>query len=510
MLAGLLLQRPINHDAGWYLYAAEAMLNGKRLYIDLIDVNPPMIFLLHMPPVIISDVCGYPVTTIFNCFFLGLLACSLLLCNYLLNQCLGTQAARPRRFIIVALIFILMPFEMPWNCFGQREHIMCILVLPYIFSTAAWLHGYRGKKPFLFLLGILAGIGFALKPHFLIVYLVVEMYTAFARDWKSVLKRPESLGILLFQTIHWLYIIIAMPEYKEAVFMIMPAYESFTDPVAKRYLAAYAVLFGCAVLAWASLFRCKHYKNIGSILFLTFSSFGILALIQQKGWHYHLYPVSATAAILITLGIVRYASLKRKNGLLRGIAASALVLLFFLLTFFKMLPFAKSTNEITHPLAADLSSLIPVVRQHADHKFIYVFSSSVPPGFPLTNYTQTQWASRFNCLWFLPAFYRDVPLDRRTQEPFPYTPVDTMSPTERFFMQKLLSDIINKAPKIIIVDKASTLQGFGKTTFKYIDYFSQDPRFVAFWKNYDFLCTIGTYDVYKKIALISGSHTTKE
>ena len=33
---------PANTDVGWYLTVAERVLDGQRLYIDVIETNPPM------------------------------------------------------------------------------------------------------------------------------------------------------------------------------------------------------------------------------------------------------------------------------------------------------------------------------------------------------------------------------------------------------------------------------------------------------------------------------------
>ena len=34
----------INHDTAWYLYATRAWLDGAQLYVDIVEVNPPLSF----------------------------------------------------------------------------------------------------------------------------------------------------------------------------------------------------------------------------------------------------------------------------------------------------------------------------------------------------------------------------------------------------------------------------------------------------------------------------------
>ena len=41
-------------DTGWLLYAAARMLDGATLYVDLVEVNPPLIVWLNAIPVALS------------------------------------------------------------------------------------------------------------------------------------------------------------------------------------------------------------------------------------------------------------------------------------------------------------------------------------------------------------------------------------------------------------------------------------------------------------------------
>src|SRR5215813_700280 len=55
---------PLTHDAAWYLVATRRYLDGARLYVDLIEVNPPLMFWLMTPPTWLGRALGLsdPVT----------------------------------------------------------------------------------------------------------------------------------------------------------------------------------------------------------------------------------------------------------------------------------------------------------------------------------------------------------------------------------------------------------------------------------------------------------------
>jgi hypothetical protein len=368
---------------------------------------------------------------------------------------------------------------------------MFVLVMPYVFASAARLMGCSLQIRFAATLGLLAGIGFAFKPYFLLAYFCIETYLLVVFRSYKFWKRPESIGIFLCQALYWGYILLAVPEYKEAVLMIQPIYSSLIDPMPLRYLAAYSALFGSAVISFLIL----RSDKLGQLLFIAFSAFFVIALVQNKGWHYHLYPASSSAAMLVAFAIFNLYQKFRKAKKLLTATRCAIILMFLFLIFLKAMPFIKPFAKITYPFREPLNQLIPIVKQHAYGKPIYVFSSSLTPAFPLVNYAQASWSSRFNCLWFLPSFYTDV---TSTAQAFPYHEFAKMDMLERSFLEKVISDVIKASPAIVIFDCAPWLQGFGKTNFQYLEYFSQEPRFASFWKDYVFLTSVDTYKVFKR------------
>ncbi|MBX9697943.1 MAG: hypothetical protein K2X74_00845, partial [Acetobacteraceae bacterium] len=76
----VVLAPPVNHDAAAVLGFAERWLAGERLYADLIDVNPPLIFLLNLAPAALGAWTPLgPVAALQLCL-LALCALSVLLC----------------------------------------------------------------------------------------------------------------------------------------------------------------------------------------------------------------------------------------------------------------------------------------------------------------------------------------------------------------------------------------------------------------------------------------------
>src|SRR5687768_7709758 len=62
-IAGYFLP-PINHDTAVLLYIAKSWLGGGQLYVDMIDINTPLVFVLHLLPEAIAAITGIPGTTV--------------------------------------------------------------------------------------------------------------------------------------------------------------------------------------------------------------------------------------------------------------------------------------------------------------------------------------------------------------------------------------------------------------------------------------------------------------
>jgi len=202
ILTFLLFQRPINHDASWYLYAAGTILDGAKIYRDLIDLSPPTIFWLSIAPAWLARILNCSSVPLFISFFLFIVVLSLILSTQIFKKILLHLPRSSQYCFLLVLVFILLPYEMPWNCFGQREHLMLVLVMPYVFASAARLMGYPLQIKLAATLGLLAGIGFTFKPHFLFTYFCIETYLLIAHRSYKFWKRPESLAIFLYQALH--------------------------------------------------------------------------------------------------------------------------------------------------------------------------------------------------------------------------------------------------------------------------------------------------------------------
>src|SRR6187397_2430917 len=68
---------PLHHDPSFTLVATGRWLDGAKLYQDIMEINPPLIFYLTAPSVLVARIAGTPDATVFVLFMLGLIAIAL-------------------------------------------------------------------------------------------------------------------------------------------------------------------------------------------------------------------------------------------------------------------------------------------------------------------------------------------------------------------------------------------------------------------------------------------------
>ncbi len=136
------LTRTLSHDVGLFIFLSTRMLDGARFYRDIIEPNPPLIIYIHMLPTVVARLLGVSTIMAFHVF-------AFVLFNYAIISTLpfikatrylsGNVAASSMILFCLYLSAFVLPFM--WDSYEQREHILCLLALPYLFSCISYLDG---------------------------------------------------------------------------------------------------------------------------------------------------------------------------------------------------------------------------------------------------------------------------------------------------------------------------------------------------------------------------------
>jgi hypothetical protein len=493
---GVELARGISSDIGFLLYAAGRVLGGARLYVDLIEINPPLIVWLNLPVVLAARALALPEILVYRLATVGaLLACVGVTARTLRY---AAPAGEPRERDRLLFFVTLVLFLIPGADFAQREHLMLALITPYLVLTTARSMA-RAVAPWPAIgVGALAGVGFALKPHFLLLLAALEGYLLVRRPSVERLVRPEALGAAAVLLAYAVIVLLVTPEYLPMVRLLGGSYLGFLyDPFLHLLATAPGVIL-CyfALLAWVALRKHLGLPAFGEVLVVSILGALAAGAAQQKGLPYHFYPSSALALVLLGIvvadswGAASNAAERLYQVLAGGVLATAAI--GAVADGGLQLARRESSPE------PEMAQLAKIIRQKAPSQPIFIMSYHIGSAFPLVNYSGAVLGSRFHHLWILASDY----LQRmKSPEPLRYRVPAEMPASERFLNQAVLADLERYQPRLLIVLRHGRDDpGNGYRRFDYIRYFSRDPRLARILGQYQELETVGDYAVYQRVS----------
>lgn len=469
----------INHDVSWSLYAAQRNLAGAKLYIDLVDVNPPLIFWLMSPSVWFADMAGISISDSAKIFTFGCIAGSIGLCAAILRRI--KPVAWPAGLIAITFAMTVLVGK----DFAQREHLLVIFAMPFLLLVVARRENIAIGSTVVNLVSLFAAIGFCLKPYFLIVPIMLELYLLVALGWRKALFRREQLAMITLGIAYISAIFIFTPEYFSRI--LKYALEVYQLGYGLRYSETFwraPIVTFASMIAYYWFFVRPSQKLDAVVKVLALSAFGLFIafMVQSKGWPYQLYPVNAMVVVLGMMFLAR--------GILEGLGETkrklVLQLLLVPLLFLMLKPaiaFSYSRAKVSQWQAA--------VARYPGTNSVLILSDTVTQGFPFVADANLTWASRFPCSWLSPGIAK-----RRAQIGGTTPLIDEI---ETFSRRAIAEDIFRYRPQLVFVDVTENKIRFGKTRFDYIADFSKDAMFRSEWMNYEKTGTVFNFAIYKRI-----------
>jgi len=422
---------PLGIDVRWLLFTAEGMLQGKTLYIDIMEVNPPLIVLLNTIPVYISNLQIFSEKVSFILFIILLINISIFL-SYTVLKSIKDISLLSYRTTMISLIFALL--IAPSGDFGEREHLFIIFIMPYILMMM-----FRGKMHLsnksIILISLFSTFGFNLKPHFLLVFIVIEIIYLFYHKRLASLIRIETLTITASTLIYFFIIFLFFQEY--ITHLVPLALKTYTLFMSKNSIFLFTnniedILFGFTTILILIYLSLKYKKQDINILLGVLISLLFIYFYQNKGWHYHIVPFFLVSIVSFTYALSNYINSK-----------------YYFLSFLLMpMVFSILQKNIYFEQYPWLEKKIATLKAHSK---IVTFSSDIAMGQPLLRDTQ-EWASSFPCLWILPSFFQNNNSDMK-----------------EYIFQRISKDIATYSPDYIIFSNF-------KNDFNYYKYFTHSDQ----------------------------------
>jgi hypothetical protein len=475
------MRSPEKDDIAWLLYVARKWLAGQRLYTDLVEVNPPLIIWVYAIPAWMANALGLPPKWLAVPGFAALVLGSAWWTANLLRHQGSIFARRTPVFCAISILLLALPGVE----FGQREHLMAAAVLPYLAGMAVWLNGDNLLRRQEICIGILAGLGCALKPTYGLAFVLPEL-VGWLRGRRII--RAAPLAGVATALLYAGAIVIFCPAFLEQAIPLALALYGGTDVTwIDLVIKAASLLFGDAVLCliWVLCYRVQtQRRRFAEAVFTVLVTFAVGATVvyflQGKNWFYHRIPAVVAMVLAVMVWAVdmlptMLAGLRRgfkawqRDGLnsnlpMRGLICATLASLSIGILVYgeavRMRPWVAAAMEPEQSTEMRLENIIR--REHA--RTYIAFSEWIELGFPVVNNTGVVWTSRFDSMWALRGEMW------RTQE-------DGHAPKEWPIRQWVARDFVKGCPDIAVVDVRGSINFAGYLV-------SSDADFAKAWRHY--------------------------
>ena len=476
-----------NNDNAWLLYCAARVLDGARLYVDLVEINPPLIVWLNIPAVWLGRFFGVSPVDVFRVgIFLAALG-SAAWCERLARR--GFPAL-PSGAVFCSAALALLGLPVAW--FGQREHLLVVLMAPYLVQSGVRMAAARDHSGGIGPLaaGVLAGLGLALKPQFAGIWLLVLGLGL--RHRRPVHRWVENRAIVAVGLLYVTAVVAWAPDYLPLVRRLGGAYaryraEGAAEVLAGRFEPLVALLTVGIYLAYR---RVIEPRALGGVLALAVAGSLAGAVLQGKGFDYHYYPALALACVL--LGVVALAPPPLPDpGARWGRAIAAALLTIVSAAYLQAgVRIALGRERTEMEAYRTLERAVGPVRGRP----LLVLAPRSGFAFGLVTYAGARWVGRFPCLWLPPVLYQPVAPPRT-----PHYRTDVEMPgVERWFRDAVVADAVQAKPDVILVGVPTPGVGPEDYWFDFLGYFSTAPEFASLMRGYQRVGQATGYEIYRK------------
>ncbi len=444
---------PLNVDSSWILYVASQILEGKTLYTEIVEVNPPLIFVYSLFPAFISKVVNLNYAYVYVVLNMLLIFISIYL-SYIVLSKKNFKNQLILKTYIYSILFILTIGT--FHVFGEREHLLVIFILPYILFSM-FRNEIRLNNKFLLLITLYCILGLNLKPHFFLIIIIIEIYYIFY--FKNILYflRWDFILILLSGFIYLLFILLFFPEFYN--FALPLAVKTYIKLFNKSYFSILSnlhILISLIIILYFLFFSKKRFNFDTNILLLVITTFLFIYLLQHKGWYYHLLPFFCFSLFFL-IHIILAGYIQKKKFRYIPLFLIPLILM------------SLANNIKTQTRYLVLEKLLETLPKNSK---IQILSVDIAQGQIVLKHNQI-WSSRFGALGILP-----------------YILATNDEKVKKYLFNSIYEDLIKYKPDFILYNKH----------FDYNFYFSEnDNRIKNIYELYYSKDIIRGYNVLKKI-----------
>ncbi len=287
------LWMPLDSDVSWLITVSERVLGGDRLYVDIMEVNPPASVWMYLPLVWLAHLLAIkPEAIVASTFMLG----SIL--SVKITASLASRLERPPATALLVAILGFAVLVLPMGLFAQREHAALLLALPALAALALIAEGKKLSNVALCAAGLAAGLIIVIKPPFALAVALPALWGARKRGSLKPLLLPMAVGFTAALA-YALAVVALTPDYLRLLPLIGQTYARMHEVMWKVLVGPSLFPFACFALAM--LLRPKPVAPLAVAWGLGSAGFVLAAILQAKNYPNHWLPGTALAVAALAV-----------------------------------------------------------------------------------------------------------------------------------------------------------------------------------------------------------------
>jgi hypothetical protein len=461
---------PLGPDVSWLITVSERILAGGRLYVDILEPNPPMAGYLYMPPVLLAHTLGVAPEPLVVLWTVGF---------GLVTTGFAARLVTEHRLLKHAELFwpvTLLLFLSAWGeDFAQREHFAAMAGLPLVVCLGLRATGARPGPYVWIIAGLTGGFMLAIKPHFALPILLGVLYVAWRRRSLAPVFAPE---MWLAGSLFLAFCVATVLFYPAFLSNILPVattvYIPDRRPLWLLLITRAAVYFEVILLLGLIGFR-QHLRlsPLLGVIFAMSLGFFLSYLAQGKGYPYQILPGVALIGSFALLGFSeqrqqRSRLLDSALPLLAGIVFAIMPMIDDAAQWHKRQALVDAVRPYGQGLR--LANITPDLTVGSPlHRIVHGELVNAPPGLLMS---LSAWRLRFE----------------RHPDPEWLQQIEGFENAERL---QLRADLIARPPDVIV----SSVKGFD-----WLEWARQDPQLAGILSGYEQFDTVD-FDGYQLVLL---------
>jgi hypothetical protein len=461
-------------DTLWRLHIAQGVLDGKVLYRDLIEVNPPLWFWGALPAAALG---GYPALVAIN-----LVATLTGLASFaaLVRLTHSNSGLRGGVVGLAAGLCLVNVAEI-----GQREQAFLLACALWSALAAARIEGKAVPLWLALSATVFAAYGFALKHYFVVVPIAIECLVMWhkRRAWNPF--RIETLLLAALALAYGIAVIWLTPDFLGRILGLVDlSYYGFgpsnTNSLAQHQLS---LVLKCALVCipLMGMILVREKQALVQALVLALCLSVLIVMLQQKGWRYHFIATNGLSLIIMALlwegsrtdTTMKVGRLFFPVGI-GALAISAIVQ-----------PSLSNLKTNGQPMDGVLAAL--AVTEPRQHHIAILSTAPDNAYFPLARAKRAHWTRHYS-MWMLPGLWEARKDPKR----------EALRLSERARILAEFTADLTCTPPDIIVGEVGYFRNLAPNRFDSMEFLAQDPAFAA-WiaAHYRRAPDVGRYPVWR-------------